>query len=165
MTDQQNGEGGEAPVKFGPFAIVAFWIGGAGLLTAMATDFISVIGRHTGIPLLGAIEVVQGAIVLAASAALIAGTLTHAHASVDVLVERLPAPLRDGLWRFASFLSALFLASVTAGGVWLLYDVWLMDERSDLLRIPIVPERIVWSVSTFVTTLLFLGFALRGKRA
>jgi TRAP-type C4-dicarboxylate transport system permease small subunit len=164
MTDQQIGEGSEAPAKFGPFAIAAFWVGGAGLVTAMVTDFLSVIGRHIGAPVLGAIEIVQGAIVLAASAALIAGTLTHVHAAVEVLVERFPARMREAFWRLGMLLSGLFIASVAAGSVWLLHDVWFADERSELLRIPIVPERIVWCASTIVTTLLFFGFALRGRR-
>ena len=57
----------------GPIARVAFLVGCGGLLLATAADSIAVVGRHIGLPLLGAIEVVQAAIVLIAASSLVRG--------------------------------------------------------------------------------------------
>lgn len=68
---------------------ISFALGAAGLLMGMSADAIAVLGRHVGFTLLGAIEVVQASVVLAASAAMVGATLSGAHARVHILIERL----------------------------------------------------------------------------
>ena len=94
---------------------VSFLVGSAGLLIAMGGDALAVVGRHTGIPLLGSIEIVQAAIVLAAASAMVAATLSRSHATVHIIIERLSPAQRDRFERFADLLSAVFFA-VLAGG-------------------------------------------------
>src|SRR5271170_6230492 len=76
-----------------------FYIGAAGLLIAIAADALAVLGRHTGIPLLGSIEIMQAAILLASSAAIVLATAAKRHAVVHLLVDRLSAPARIAMER------------------------------------------------------------------
>jgi hypothetical protein len=87
VKELQNETSGTSP---GALVKGAFFIGSAALLLAMSIDAVAVLGRHLGWPLLGAIELVQACIVLAASAAIIVATLRGAHARVHILTERLP---------------------------------------------------------------------------
>ena len=48
-----------------------FYVGAAGLLAMMLVEGVAVIGRHIGVPVTGALEIVQAAIVPAACAAML----------------------------------------------------------------------------------------------
>ena len=58
------------PAKGGLLTRISFLLGSAGLLVAMSADAIAVLGRNVGFTFLGAIEIVQASVVLAASAAM-----------------------------------------------------------------------------------------------
>jgi hypothetical protein len=51
------------------------WLAGGALLVAMATDTMAMLGRHLRLPLLGSIEIVQAAVLVAASGALLLATI------------------------------------------------------------------------------------------
>lgn len=124
-----------------------FYIGAAGLLTVMVIETVSVIGRHSGWPLLGAIEIIQAAILVAACAATVIATLERAHATVHLVVERLPALWQSILARCGSLLSAAFFAGLAAGAGWLASDFWNAHEESELLHISFRPLRILTSLA------------------
>ena len=67
-----------------------FYAGSAGLLCMMVVEAAAVLGRHVGMPVMGALEIVQVAIVPAACAGMLIATLRNAHAAVHMLTERLP---------------------------------------------------------------------------
>lgn len=164
MADQPSElEGGQAGQRLGWGPRAAFAIGAVGLLGAMATDVVSVAGRHLGVPLVGSIEVVQALVVLSASGALVGSTLAGAHAAVHVLTEHLPDGPRGALARFGSLLGAALFAALAGGGGWLIADVWALDERGELLGVPIVPLRFIWLASCTLTAVLFLAEAF-GRR-
>lgn len=146
-------------------AAACFAIGGIGLFVAMAVDFLSVVGRHTGLPFAGAIEIVQVCVVIATSAALVGATLAGIHAAVHVITERLPPGPRLVLARFAALLSTLFFSGLAVGGFWLLTDTLPGDERTDLLHLPLAPLRVLWCTACAVAALLFLVQAFRPKLA
>jgi TRAP-type transport system small permease protein len=140
---------------------VAFAIGSVGLIGALSVDFVSVLGRHAGLPLVGSIEIVQLFVVLAASASLVGATLARVHASVAVLTERLPPSIQRGLGQFGALCGAAFFAALLAGGVWLIADTWRLDEKGELLGLPILPLRLVWAAACALTAALFLVQAFR----
>lgn len=142
-----------------------FYVGAGGLLTVMIIETIAVIGRHAGVPLLGALEIIQAAILLAACAAMVIATVANAHATVHLLVDRLPAPVKRVVVRLGALLSALFFAALTAGSIWLMTDFWRGHEVSELLGIPFRPLRIVASLCAFVIAVVFAYRALRSERA
>jgi TRAP-type C4-dicarboxylate transport system permease small subunit len=148
----------------GPLAKICFIVGGASLLLAMATDFVSVVSRHVGLQVLGAIEIVEYCIVGAISSALVIATLGGGHAAVHLLTERLRDGPRRVLARLSDLLSALCFFGFLAGDAWLAADVWNRDERSDLLGLPIAPARILWCLSLALACLIVLRAALRPRR-
>src|ERR1700728_4476867 len=114
---------------------IIFKIGAAALLLAMAVDVLAVVGRHIGVSLLGSIELVQAAMLLASSAALVAATLQRQHASVHLLIDRLPAQMQRAAAVCGLLLSIVFFLCLTAGSVWIAADMWSAHEASDLLKI------------------------------
>lgn len=145
-----------SPVGRGPIARVAFLIGCAGLLLATAADSIAVLGRHIGFPLLGAIEVVQAAIVLIAASSLVSVTLARGHAGVHILTERLKPVPRRRLAIVADIVAALTLSLLVIGSVMILADLWNGYERSELLHIPLRLLRLLMTVALTVVAIAFV---------
>ena len=132
-------------------------VGGGALLLAMAVDALAVVGRHTGIPLLGSIEIVQAAVLVSGGMALLMATLAGVHARVHLLVDRAPPLLRDVLARLGLACGAvLYLGLLVA-------DLWSGFEESELLRLPYRPLRVFTAAAAFALLLAFLVQAL-GRR-
>ena len=140
---------------------LALAAGSIALLAAMAADFISVVGRHLGFTLLGSVEFVQLCVVVAISSALIVATLRGAHASVHILTERLRPATARLLARGSDLLGAILFALLAAGSLWMLWDTWPLDERTDILALPLAPARILWTTALAATCVLFLIRALK----
>jgi TRAP-type C4-dicarboxylate transport system permease small subunit len=126
---------------------LAFAIGALGLLGAMLVDFIAVVGRRSGVPLLGSIELSELCIVCMASASLLSVTLERGHASVHLLTERLAERPKRMFARASDALSGLFFAFVLGGSGLLLLELWHGAEHSELLGLPIAPLRAIWCAS------------------
>jgi TRAP-type C4-dicarboxylate transport system permease small subunit len=120
-----------------------FYIGSAALLAAMAVDAAAVICRHLGLSILGSIEIVQAAMLLASSAALVAASLARKHAAVHLAIDRVGPRTRIWLERISAFLSAVFFFALGAGSIWIAFDLRHGHEASEVLRIPYAPLRIV----------------------
>lgn len=135
--------------------------GGTALLVAMAADAIAVVGRHVGMPLLGSIEIVQAAVLLAAAAAMLVATIRGTHAVVHLLVDRWPKWLRPWLRAAIGLLSAAFFLALLAGSVWIAVDLWTGHEESELLRIPYRPLRLAVIAATAAIAAAFLIHAFR----
>jgi TRAP-type C4-dicarboxylate transport system permease small subunit len=157
----QTAEQTDAPVPIGPFQRSIFIAGSAGLLIATVTDSIGVLGRHTGIPLLGAIEVVQCAIVVIASAAMVGATLQRAHASVHIFTERMKPETARALDRFTSLLGALLFGLVVLGSAWVASDLWNGHERTELLHVPLRVLRALWIGGAATVCALFVRQAIQ----
>lgn len=138
-------------------------VGGGALLVAMACDAMGVIGRQTGHPFIGAIELVQAAILIAGSAGLLIASLTRIHATVHLVVERLPEGVRDVAERVTRAISSLFFIAVLAGSVWLAIEAWSGFEASEVLGIPYPPLRFIACASVAAVAVVFLwqSFARR----
>lgn len=149
----------------GALSRVCFYIGAAGLLIAMATDAIAVVGRHVRLPLLGSIEIVQACIVMAASAAMVGATVAKGHAAVHILIERVPALWATLLERLSNLTGALVAGALLFGSVWIVADLWDGAERTELLGIPLMPLRLFWCASAGLMAIIFLVRALAPKAA
>lgn len=144
------------PVRGGLLPRISFTLGAAGLLTAMAADAVAVLGRHVGFTVLGAIEVVQASVVLAASAAMVGATLSGAHARVHILIERLGPIWHRRFDRGADMGSCLFFLFLAAGSAWVAADLWPGYEITEILGLPLRWLRLVWIGSCLLIALLFL---------
>jgi TRAP-type C4-dicarboxylate transport system permease small subunit len=141
------------------------WVSGGGLLVAVAVDTLAMFGRQVQLPLIGSIEIVEAAVLFAASGALIIATLDSAHARVNLVIERLPASWRSPLERLHAFAGALLFAALLAGTIWIAADLWNGYEESELLRIPYRPLRIAVALSLAALLLLSIRRILGRKEA
>jgi TRAP-type C4-dicarboxylate transport system permease small subunit len=128
------------------------WVAGGALLVAMATDTLAMLGRHLRLPLLGSIEIVQAAVLIAASGALLLATIHESHARVHLLLRRLPEGLRALLGAGHHVAAILLVLALLAGSAWIASDLWQGHEESELLRLPWMPLRLV--VVLLLATLL-----------
>lgn len=117
------------------------WVAGGALLVAMVVDTLAMLGRTLHWPLLGAIEIVQAAVLFGSAGALLLATIEQSHAHVHLLLDRLPAGWQVLLGRLHAVLALLFFAGLLAGSSWLLLDLWNGHEESELLRVPYRPLR------------------------
>jgi TRAP-type transport system small permease protein len=145
------------PQRYG----ILFYLGAGGLLVAMTIEAIAVAGRQLGVPLLGALEIIQTAILVTASSAMLSATLVDAHASVRLLVERLSPSTQDVLTRLAMLVSAAFFACLTVSVAWLTADAWHEFEHSELLHIPYRPLRVLVVVMTAAVAIALAYKAFR----
>jgi len=143
-------------------ALVIF--GGAALLLAVATDGLAVIGRHVGVPLLGSIEVVQAAVLIVSSAALVVATLDRRHAVVHLLVNRLSDRPKARIERLGNLLAAVLFLAFLVGSGWIALDMRGGHEESELLRIPYAPLRLIELAALLAITIICLVHAIRGAR-
>lgn len=122
---------------------IVVWVAGGALLFAMLVDTLAMLGRQVSWPLLGAIEMVQAAVLIASAGALICAALEGVHARVHLLVSRLSP--RGQWWseRFNSLVAALFYAALLVGSVWISADLWHGYEESELMGIPYRPLRVL----------------------
>jgi len=140
-------------------------VGSAGLLLAMASDAVAVLGRHTGFALPGSIEIFQVAAVVALSAAILLTSLQNRHATVDLILGRASPGMRRALRQIGRLTLVLTFGLLTAGSVWVLMDLWPTHETTDVLSIPMAPFRIVWAASCAAATLHFTVQFVRELRA
>ncbi|RZJ97906.1 MAG: TRAP transporter small permease subunit [Novosphingobium sp.] len=150
-----------APVAHGLLARLAYGLGGLGLLGATAADSIAVAGRHTGLHLLGSIELVQTAVVLLGASAMLIATIVGGHASVHIVTERLPRPTAARLARACAFVSGLVFLVLAAGSIWVASDLWHGFEQTELLHIPLRWLRLVWIAFALLIAVTFFRHALR----
>lgn len=140
---------------------VLFYIGAGGLMIAMIVEAIAVLGRQIGVPLLGALEIIQAAILLTATASMLSATLVNAHATVHLFVERLSPTAQRWLSRFGLLVSSAFFACLSFSAAWLALEAWNDFEHSELLHIPYRPLRIIVVVMTAAVAIVFFYQAVR----
>jgi TRAP-type transport system small permease protein len=118
-------------------------LGGAALLVALGVDTFAMAGRHLRLPLIGSIEIVQVAVLVAGACALLIATLAGVHARVHLLVERVPPRLRMAMHRWNALCACLLIVALIIGSFWLLADLWRGQEESELLKLPYRPLRVI----------------------
>lgn len=139
------------------------WIGGAGLLGAVAVDVVAVAGRHLGIAMPGSIELVQVFVIIAASIAIAAATLADGHARVELVYQRVSQDWRRVLVVLASVLSVLYFLVLVVGSGWILIETWGDSERTEVLGFPMRWLRVFWIGNAVLAIAGFVLVALRWK--
>jgi hypothetical protein len=132
------------------------WTAGGALLLATATDTLAMLGRHLHLPLLGSIEIVQAAVLIAAAGALLIATIFDSHARVHLL-QRLPTGVLRQLGTVHTLAGMAVVLALLAGSAWITADLWYGHEESELLRIPWLPLRLI----VLLMLLSLLGVQLR----
>jgi TRAP-type C4-dicarboxylate transport system permease small subunit len=139
------------------------WTGGAALLAATAVDTVAVVGRQVGMPLRGSIELIQAAVLIAGTVALICATLADRHARVRLIVDRLRPRAGNVAERSSDLLTALFLLSLLAGSAWLAVELWSSHERSEIVGVPWRWLRFLANLGLAAAIVLVFMHAVRRK--
>jgi hypothetical protein len=139
------------------------WTGGVALLAATALDTLVVIGRQAGFALHGAIELIQAAVLVAGSLALVAASAANNHARVRLVVNRLGAS-REWLERGSELLTALFVLALLVGSGWLAVDLWHSHEVSEIAGVPWRLLRLFANLALAVVIALALRALFRKAR-
>jgi TRAP-type C4-dicarboxylate transport system permease small subunit len=142
-----------------------FFIGAGGLLAMMLVETAAVIGRHIGTPVMGALEIVQFAIVPAACASMLIATLQGAHAAVHMVLERMPQGAQDWARRLGSVLAGLCFVALTAGSAWLALEYWNAFEQTEVLHLSLRPLRVLITLAAAALTFVFFHRALERRKA
>jgi len=143
---------------------VFFLAGSAGLLLAMATDAVAVLGRHTGFALLGSIEIIQAAVVVLASASMIYASRGDFHARIRILVDRVSDSTKGRFGTIANIVSVLYFILLAVGCVWVCVETWPDHERTELLHIPFRWLRLLLALSVVLMGGFFARRLLGGQR-
>jgi TRAP-type C4-dicarboxylate transport system permease small subunit len=143
------------PPRRGWVRAILLGIGSVGMLVAMASDAIAVLGRHVGFTLPGSIEVFQVAAVVALSMAILLASLNDRHAAVDLLVGRASPRTARALFLFGRLALTLAFALLCAGSIWVSADLWSTREMTEILAIPLRPFRLFWILCSGVAALHF----------
>ena len=134
---------------------LAVWLGGVALITATLVNTLGVIGRRIGVPLHGAIDIVQVCVLIAGGLALMLATGWGAHARIRLILDRLaPGPRAIGL-RVCDLLAAVAFAALGVGSAWLVADLWNAHESSEILKVSWQPLRLYATAVLAVVALLF----------
>lgn len=149
---------------------LAGWIGGVlliagsvGLIGSMLTDTFAVIGRHTGIPVLGSIEVMQAFIVVGAASGIAYASMSATHAAVDLVFHKLPPWAQNVAHRVGALLGFLFVAALVTGSAWIVWEYRDAQEMTEILRIPVQYLRLFWLACSVIAAITMLA-PLVGKQ-
>jgi TRAP-type C4-dicarboxylate transport system permease small subunit len=139
------------------------WTGGAALVAATLIDTLAVIGRQVGFAIHGAIELIQAAVLVAGSLALIAAAAANQHARVHLVLDRLGRS-RALIERLSELLMAIFVAALLIGSGWLAVDLWNGHEVSELAGVPWRWLRLFANLALAVIIMLTIRRLARGDR-
>lgn len=128
----------------GPWHRVLLFAGAVGLLAAMATDALAVLGRHTGFALKGSIEIFQVCAVVAISAAILLATIADRHAHVDLITGLLSDRMQRVLDVAGRVATILAFSVLTVGSAWVAIELWPRHEITEALAIPLAGFRLFW---------------------
>lgn len=130
-------------------------VGGCALLGAMLADFLAVIGRQIGVPLLGSIEIVQMLVGVSGSIALVVATLKDSHAVVRLVLANVSARTAALMQRVNAVGAVVFFLALAAGSAWITREMWNGFEETELLLLPLRPLRLLIVGTLLVTAVLF----------
>jgi TRAP-type C4-dicarboxylate transport system permease small subunit len=140
------------------------FIGSTGLLLAMATDALAVLGRHVGFALIGSIEMFQVCLVVALASSILMVSLRNRHATVDLLVGRASGRTKAMLAQIGRAALAITFGLIAAGSIWVAVDLWPTTEMTELLSIRIAPFRLIWIATCTIAAVHFAQAFVRGFR-
>lgn len=119
----------------------------------------SVIFRAFHIALPGTFDLVETLIVVGIAFALVYGQLEDRHLRADIAIERLKGRVRSAIESFLGVLNIFYWFTLLCAAVFMITKKWGGEETTDILRVPVVPFRIVW-VLALVLMFFLLVFRL-----
>ena len=140
------------------------FIAGLGVIVMMTVTCLDVILRRFGLPISGAVDIVQVAACITAVCALPYTTAVKGHVAVEFFFQRMPywiKPIIDGIWRIAVMLMYIAMSWCS-----LLYGQTLLRRHSCTLTLQIPLFWILWLMSfsfAIVALIKFYNLTHPGK--
>jgi TRAP-type C4-dicarboxylate transport system permease small subunit len=146
---------GQISVAIGAAALLAF---GALMTTGVAM-------RLSDGVITGAAEISEMLVIVMASMSLLAATVYGAHPFVHMLVDKLQTNTKRRVAMFVAALSCAFwaIASFVNGRV--AFENWRLIEETELLRISVIPFRLIWTAALALIAIILLIRAFKTDSA
>lgn len=134
----------------------ATYIGTCALVVVMLIIVANVIYRLLGGVIAGTYDLVETVTVLVASFALTNCEYARKHTSVDMLTIRMKDRPRIWLDQFNNIISFVYWFTICYATVRVTIDKARVGEVTDLLKVSIVPFRVVWSFALGLMVLIVI---------
>jgi TRAP-type C4-dicarboxylate transport system permease small subunit len=138
-------------------------IGGASFLAAMILITLNVIARMVKLPIRDSYATSELIMMAGGAYALFYAALQEANIEITVLSSRLPKQTKTILQIFSSFLSMVFWTLICWQSIGLALQRGF-SECTDILKVPVLPSRIIWIIGlVFLVLLHFRNIIKKGK--
>ncbi|HEX2967072.1 MAG TPA: TRAP transporter small permease [Syntrophorhabdaceae bacterium] len=117
---------------------------------------VSVISRAFHVALPGTFDLVETLIVVGIAFALVYGQLEDRHLRADIAIERLKGRVRAAVESFLGVLNIVYWFTLLCAAIFMIKNKWGGEETTDILRVPVVPFRMVWVFALFLMLLLLI---------
>jgi TRAP-type C4-dicarboxylate transport system permease small subunit len=143
---------------------IVVWLGAVALVLLGLLITVSVLVRATGGVIKGNSEIGEMLIIVVASCALVAATLSDGHPHIHMIVEKISSSLRRKIALAITCLGAIFWAAAAwMNGLVAIENTKLIEE-TEILRIPLAPFRLVWIAALALVTALLVAKAIQMLR-
>jgi TRAP-type C4-dicarboxylate transport system permease small subunit len=137
---------GHISVAVGAIALLAF----GALMTA------SVAMRSGNGVITGATEMSEMLVIIMASMSLVAATVYRAHPFVHMLIDRLRPNPKRAVAMLVAALSCSFWAIAAFVNGHVAFENWQLIEETELLRISVIPFRMIWTAALALIAIILL---------
>lgn len=132
-------------------ALAAIFIGIIALLIT-----VSVVCRAFHIALPGTFDLVETLIVVGIAFALVYGQLEDRHLRADIAIERLKGRVRSAVESFLGMLNFFYWFTLLCAAVFMIMKKWGGEETTDVLKVPVIPFRMVWVIALILMLFLLI---------
>jgi TRAP-type C4-dicarboxylate transport system permease small subunit len=116
----------------------------------------NVVFRIFGRVIPGTYELVEIMVVIVAGLALSDTEIHHRHTNVDMITTHLPKKIRLWLENACHLISFVFWALIAWASVGITIDKAARGEATDLLKISVIPFRVIWVVGLILICLVII---------
>lgn len=138
---------------------VVFWgliIGTLALVGVMLIIDANIVYRAFGRIIAGTYDLVEITIVVAVAFALTYTEFYQAHTRVDLFTSKMPKGMKLGFEYFSNILSVVYWSTIVYATAKLTMEKAALGEKTDLLKISIIPFRVFWLVGLVIVVLIVL---------
>ena len=124
-----------------------------------------VLARHLGTALPGTYDMVESLVVVGVAFALVYTEMTDRHTKAEIVVQRLHGRTKATFEATTTILSLFYWAVLTYMAFETFVEKFIAGEKTQILKIPIVPFRGVWAFASllmFVMLLIKLFHHMKG---
>ena len=125
----------------------------------------TVVGRAVKVALPGTFDLVETLVVMSIAFALVYGQLQDRHLRAEIAIERLRGRVKAAVESFLGILSLFYWIVLLWAAAIMLIDKWSTGESTDILNVPIVPFRVIWSLALLIMCLLLALKLIRHLRS